>query len=157
MSSSPPGIDCKLTSRRRADLTLDAFVDEHDLLMNGPSRSNDVPLDILAKHPQTDFRRIQAVATLQICNDFPRVEGLWAYLDQLDLMNEERLRPGWDTYFMVSRCAPESAAKLTTDPGKSCQPSVKLHEAARRRSARPVEADPVDGVQRHCTEHAQLQ
>lgn len=61
-----------------------------------------MPLDVLAKHPQTDFRRIQAVATLQICNDFPSVDGLWAYLDQLDLMNEERLRPGWDTYFMVS-------------------------------------------------------
>lgn len=94
--------DLQLTSRRRTGLTLDSFIDDHDLLLNGPSRSDNVPLDVLAKHPQTDFRRIQAVATLQICNDFPSVDGLWAYLDQLDLMNEERLRPGWDTYFMVS-------------------------------------------------------
>lgn len=42
------------------------------------------------------------LATLSICNNFPTISSLYAYFDELDLLNEERLRPGWDTYFMVS-------------------------------------------------------
>jgi hypothetical protein len=43
-----------------------------------------------------------SLATVKVDNCFPGKEGLWAYLDSLDLLDEERLRPGWDTYFMVS-------------------------------------------------------
>jgi len=81
-------------------MTLDYFVDQHDLLLNGSSSS--LPTSSLAHHPQTDFRRVMNLATLSICNNFPTISSLYAYFDELDLLNEERLRPGWDTYFMVS-------------------------------------------------------
>lgn len=34
-------------------------------------------------------------------NNFPNVQELEGYLDELNLVDGERLRPGWDTYFMV--------------------------------------------------------
>jgi dCMP deaminase len=43
-----------------------------------------------------------SLASVSICNNFPSLPGLYAFLAQLDLLDEERLRPGWDTYFMVS-------------------------------------------------------
>jgi hypothetical protein len=50
----------------------------------------------------TDFSRVMSLATVKVDNCFPTIEGLWTYLDTLNLLDEERLRPGWDTYFMVS-------------------------------------------------------
>jgi dCMP deaminase len=86
-----------LTIRRRGDaLSLEDFVDEHDLLLNGPPRSSS------SQHIETDYKKVHNVATLQICNGHSTKDGLYTYLDGLDLLNEERLRPGWDTYFMVS-------------------------------------------------------
>jgi len=85
--------------RASNDLALDDFVDQHDLLLNGPSTS--LAASHLARHPQTEFRRIMNLATMTVCNNVPSIEGLYAHLDELDLLNEERLRPGWDTYFMV--------------------------------------------------------
>ena len=82
-------------------LSLDEFVDQHDLLLNG-SPSPSLPSSSLARHPQTDFRRVMNLATVSICNNFPSLLSLHAYLDELNLLDEERLRPGWDTYFMVS-------------------------------------------------------
>jgi len=81
-------------------MTLDDFIDQHDLLLNGPSTPS-LPTSSLARHPQTDFRRVLNLATISICNSFLTISLLHAYLDELDLLNEERLRPGWDTYFMV--------------------------------------------------------
>ena len=40
------------------------------------------------------------MVNLRIVNSFPTVPDLYDYLDELDLTNPERLRPGWDTYFM---------------------------------------------------------
>jgi dCMP deaminase len=42
-----------------------------------------------------------SLATVKVDNCFPSTGDLWAYLDTLNLLDEERLRPGWDTYFMV--------------------------------------------------------
>jgi dCMP deaminase len=39
-------------------------------------------------------------AHLKILNISESVQKLYEYLDQLDLLNHERLRPSWDTYFM---------------------------------------------------------
>ena len=83
-------------------MTLEEFVDQHDLLLSGPSLSSALPKSVFAKHPQTDFKRASSLATLSICNNLPSLPALHAYLDELDLTNEERLRPGWDMYFMVS-------------------------------------------------------
>ena len=37
-----------------------------------------------------------------MCNDYETRSALYDCLDGMNLLNEERLRPGWDTYFMVS-------------------------------------------------------
>ncbi|GFZ46281.1 Deoxycytidylate deaminase [Saitozyma sp. JCM 24511] len=73
----------------------------HDLLLHGPSFPATLPPSALSHHPQTDFRRVMSLASVSICNNFPSLPGLYAFLDQLDLLDEERLRPGWDTYFMT--------------------------------------------------------
>jgi dCMP deaminase len=83
-------------------LTLEEFIDSHDTLLNGAPLPASLPSSTFSQHPQTDFSRVMKLANLSICNNFPSVPALHAYLDQLDLMDEERLRPGWDTYFMVS-------------------------------------------------------
>ncbi|KAI9638560.1 putative dCMP deaminase [Dioszegia hungarica] len=82
-------------------LTLDDFIAEHDTLLNGPPLPTSLPPSTFAHHPQTDFSRVMKLANVSVCNNLPSVPALWAYLDQLNLMDEERLRPGWDTYFMT--------------------------------------------------------
>ncbi|WVR05024.1 hypothetical protein IAU60_002036 [Kwoniella sp. DSM 27419] len=85
-------------------LTLEEFVDAHDTLLNGPlptSSTSSTSISSIAQHPQTDFRRTLSLAQVSICNNFPDVPALEAYLDRLNLIDEERLRPGWDTYFMT--------------------------------------------------------
>ncbi len=82
-------------------LTLEDFVEQHDNLLNGPALPASLPSSSFSHHPQTDFSRVLKLANVSICNNFPSVPALHAYLDQLDLTDEERLRPGWDTYFMV--------------------------------------------------------
>ncbi|ORX39721.1 cytidine deaminase-like protein [Kockovaella imperatae] len=71
---------------RRKDITLDEFCAEHDVLLNAP---------------EADFRRVVKAATLSICNNAPTIAEFYKHLDQMDLLNEERLRPGWDNYFMT--------------------------------------------------------
>ncbi|KAJ2852748.1 Deoxycytidine monophosphate (dCMP) deaminase [Coemansia brasiliensis] len=47
------------------------------------------------------LRRVLASANVTIANTFVTVEALYAHLDRIDLTNKERLRPSWDTYFML--------------------------------------------------------
>lgn len=37
---------------------------------------------------------------LHVVNSFDSFRALHAHLDRLNLLNPERLRPGWDAYFM---------------------------------------------------------
>lgn len=39
---------------------------------------------------------------LHIVNAFEDVQAFHRYLESLDILNPDRLRPRWDTYFMVS-------------------------------------------------------
>ncbi|EIW69528.1 hypothetical protein TREMEDRAFT_30583 [Tremella mesenterica DSM 1558] len=56
---------------------------------------------LVLSHLQTDFQRVTRLAQVHVYNNFPTVDAFWTYLDQLDLLDQERLRPGWDTYFMT--------------------------------------------------------
>lgn len=60
-----------------------------DFVINNDSLNTSRP-PIVAGTPQ-----------VSIINDTLTIEELYQRLDTLDLMNAERLRPGWDTYFMV--------------------------------------------------------
>ncbi|KAI9503922.1 Deoxycytidine monophosphate (dCMP) deaminase [Coemansia spiralis] len=46
-------------------------------------------------------KRVLASANVTIVNAFPSIDRLYDYLDGLDLLNGERIRPSWDTYFML--------------------------------------------------------
>ncbi|OCF72058.1 dCMP deaminase [Kwoniella mangroviensis CBS 8886] len=86
-------------SETGSSLSLEEFIQHHDTLLNGSLPS--IPSSSLSRHPQTDFKRSLSLAQISICNNFPAIQDLEAYLDRLNLVDEERLRPGWDTYFMT--------------------------------------------------------
>lgn len=97
--------------------------------------------------------------TTQVCviNGFSTKEELWARLGSLDLSNSERLRPGWDSYFMARRSLRIHEAYLSTaadtrggprllDACKLGFTPVQLHEAARRGDHRAESTDHCDWV-----------
>ncbi|OCF55213.1 dCMP deaminase [Kwoniella mangroviensis CBS 10435] len=86
-------------SETGSSLSLEEFIQSHDALLNGSLPS--IPSSSLSQHPQTDFKRSLSLAQISICNNFPTVHDLEGYLDKLNLVDEERLRPSWDTYFMT--------------------------------------------------------
>ncbi|KAJ1720580.1 Deoxycytidine monophosphate (dCMP) deaminase [Coemansia erecta] len=50
---------------------------------------------------ELNLKRVLSSANVSIANTFPTQEGLYQYLDRIDLTNSERIRPSWDTYFML--------------------------------------------------------
>ncbi|KAJ1961376.1 Deoxycytidine monophosphate (dCMP) deaminase [Dipsacomyces acuminosporus] len=48
-----------------------------------------------------NLKRMLASANILIANTFPTLDALYEHLDKVDLLNAERLRPSWDTYFML--------------------------------------------------------
>ncbi|KAJ1814627.1 Deoxycytidine monophosphate (dCMP) deaminase [Coemansia sp. RSA 2598] len=50
---------------------------------------------------ELNLKRVLASANVSIANTFPTIEELHMYLDRIDLTNGERIRPSWDTYFML--------------------------------------------------------
>ncbi|KAJ1773583.1 Deoxycytidine monophosphate (dCMP) deaminase [Coemansia sp. RSA 1813] len=50
---------------------------------------------------ELSMRRALAGAHVSIANLFPSIGALHMHLGQLDLLNGERIRPSWDTYFML--------------------------------------------------------
>ncbi|GAA98589.1 uncharacterized protein L969DRAFT_95179 [Mixia osmundae IAM 14324] len=56
------------------------------------------PKDALAKSALAPLLRI---AHLTLQTHWPTLDELYRYLDSMDLLDGERLRPGWDTYFMT--------------------------------------------------------
>jgi hypothetical protein len=44
---------------------------------------------------------IRDLIDVQIINSFRTLSGFESYLEEIDLLNVEYLRPGWDSYFMV--------------------------------------------------------
>jgi len=84
--------------RRKAvqpELDLESFIEEHDFLTwtAGPSTPQ-------TNNPITSLNDLRSFVNVTIVNDVPSVEHLWQHLSELDLLNSERLRPSWDSYFM---------------------------------------------------------
>ncbi|KAJ2781039.1 Deoxycytidine monophosphate (dCMP) deaminase [Coemansia interrupta] len=50
---------------------------------------------------ELNLKRVLSSANVSIANTFPTREDLYQYLDRIDLTNGERIRPSWDTYFML--------------------------------------------------------
>jgi dCMP deaminase len=110
---------------RGQSLDLETFIADHDALMEhlpaltpkvntGAQLSSnrkdmsDIPPSIspqatsATRQTSAGLKHALAYAQLQVMNNFASVQELEAYLDGLNLTDGERLRPGWDTYFMVS-------------------------------------------------------
>ncbi|KAI0274984.1 cytidine deaminase-like protein [Gloeopeniophorella convolvens] len=84
--------------------SLDAFVMENDADVYG-RRHNLHSQDGLAEqnedsHP-TPLCSLQKYVTLHVINNFDTVATFHSYLDGLNLVDPDRLRPSWDSYFMT--------------------------------------------------------
>ena len=79
------------------ELDLKSFIEEHDFLTWSSG-----PLTSQINNPTTSLHDLQPFVNVTVINNFPSVEQLWQHLSELDLLNSERLRPGWDSYFMVN-------------------------------------------------------
>ena len=44
---------------------------------------------------------LQKYVTLHVVNNFDSVTALRSYLDDINILDGDRLRPSWDSYFMV--------------------------------------------------------
>lgn len=126
---------------RVGELSLETFIDQHDNLLS-------------PRGTASDYRQTAALANVTIYNHYDSIARLYIYLDSVNLLNEERLRPGWDMYFMVR---PLVVAVLTKDARLTRFPPIKLHEAPCRRFARPLKADPFNWLQRNPSRVDQLQ
>jgi dCMP deaminase len=96
---------CRLCSSDKAT-SLEEFVAQHDSLMNSSTKrqsaSSDIPSEIPSTTPSTCLRSLLSHAHLTIMNNFETIADLEAHLDEVNLLDSERMRPGWDGYFMVS-------------------------------------------------------
>ena len=88
--------------------SLEEFVAQHDSLMNSSTKrtstSSEIPSEIPSTTPSTCLRSLLSHAHLTIMNNFETIADLEAHLDEVNLLDAERMRPGWDGYFMVSCC-----------------------------------------------------
>jgi len=78
------------------DVSLEDFVQEDDRIVFGSLLSPD-----LSK--ANCLQNLADLVTIHVNNSFLNLEALHRYLDTLDLLHPEHLRPSWDTYFMVRR------------------------------------------------------
>lgn len=160
---------CRAQARDQS-LDLETFIADHDTLMQhlplllcesdarpqlqySDSDMVDIPPSISPKASTSTrttsagLKNALAYAQLQVMNNFATVPELEAHLDTLNLTDGERLRPGWDTYFMVSRWKVHwTSLTTTTDTGVARILAVKLHETSRGGPFSPLETDPLDGI-----------
>jgi len=75
---------------------LDDFLEEDDRTVFGTPERN------LQSTETGCLYRMADLVNINVINSFPTLQQLHAYLDILDLLDSEHLRPSWDSYFMVS-------------------------------------------------------
>ncbi|KAI0801016.1 cytidine deaminase-like protein [Fomes fomentarius] len=107
-------IDAPLMTRYRRSLewsdarhSLEEFIREHDTFYYGPGGGHGevTPNPTIVSFRQASaskaaFRSLSQIASVHIVNSFETVSSLHDHLERINLLDTERLRPGWDTYFM---------------------------------------------------------
>ena len=91
--------------------TLASFVAEDDALSYGSSANADhaaeIPVAVAVTATATEpapavgVRAAMTLADVVVMNGSPGLRTLEAHVEALNLMDSERVRPGWDHYFMV--------------------------------------------------------
>jgi dCMP deaminase len=79
---------------------LEWFVIENDRIVFGPdARLMQESVDEQA--PTIALRSFRNLVNVHVANNFDSIPALYSHLDDTNLLNPGRLRPDWDTYFMV--------------------------------------------------------
>lgn len=76
-------------------VSLEKFIIEHDGEVYGRNLLRPQLVD-----GRSPIQELEKLAHLRIDNPFISIPEFYAHLDSLDLLNMDRLRPHWDTYFM---------------------------------------------------------
>jgi dCMP deaminase len=83
------------------DITLEQFVSQDDKAVHGYKTIHSSPeTSLLQPTPLNDLR---SLIHLRVVNDFDSLDQLHTFLDDVNILDQDRLRPAWDTYFMVRR------------------------------------------------------
>lgn len=132
---------------------LEEFIAEDDQLLFGSGQTMMVamPSGVPAERPLlTDYTLAAKLAKLEIINVQRTIESFHSYLRGLQMTDMERLRPSWDTYFMVSwRRVAQGALLIHVDSGRVRREAHKLHETGRRVCHRQSPLVRFGGIQRH--------
>ncbi|KAL5494603.1 DCD1 [Sanghuangporus weigelae] len=78
-------------SSQAAAESLENFVADDDRISFGPDSDNVTTAYLFAS---------QHLCHVNIINAFPKLEQLYSHLEVINLLNMDRLRPSWDSYFM---------------------------------------------------------
>lgn len=93
-----------LRRSRQTGLSLDAFIIANDADVYG-RRRDATRRDDMIENGQVEYLSplhvLQKYVTLHVVNNFDTVTALHSYLDEINLLDADRLRPSWDSYFMV--------------------------------------------------------
>lgn len=80
------------SSSRNKALTLEQFVADDDRVSFGADSDHITSSYLFASYH---------LCHINVINSFPTPEQLFSHLHSINLLHPDRLRPGWDTYFMV--------------------------------------------------------
>ncbi|KAI0652103.1 cytidine deaminase-like protein [Trametes meyenii] len=103
-------VDAPLLVRYRRGLnclkhSLEDFIREHDGFYYGTeshaqgSKTNLQTITSERRH-RVPFRSLNQLASVHVVNSFETLSDFYEHLSELNILDPERLRPGWDTYFM---------------------------------------------------------
>lgn len=76
-------------------MDLEQFMEEDDHIEFGSGSSG------WDQAEDKGLRALRRAVHVHISNIYPAAAQLHTHLDAINLLDPERLRPGWDTYFMV--------------------------------------------------------
>ncbi|KAG6901812.1 hypothetical protein C0995_007611 [Termitomyces sp. Mi166 len=95
-------VDAPLTLRfaRSGEKSLEKFVQDNDRVSFGVDLSDSEETDSKDSEPSS-LLSLRDLVNVHVFNSFKSISSLHKYLEELNLVDSERLRPGWDTYFMV--------------------------------------------------------
>lgn len=88
------------SASKDSEIPLEAFVEEHDEYFYGHSQFATASAVTGGSQNPDSAQGLNRLAHVHVTNNFRSISALHSHLDQLNILNPEILRPGWDSYFM---------------------------------------------------------
>jgi hypothetical protein len=85
-------------------VSLEAFIIANDADVYGRRRGSQHEMDAIGNNQVellSPLHGLQKYVTLHVINNFDTVAALRSYLDEINILDTDHLRPSWDSYFMV--------------------------------------------------------